>query len=174
MCYYLHACDGVALIVFSTIVMALWRSKIGLVPSPKPTPTKFNTTSNSCEPNLQLKPRPKPRKGAVHANLRLKLPLDTIYSKLKLTYDRIVHPESKCQDAFISVRTAAALHKSRLPLLLYTWLQTVDPKQVSCSVWFIILHAVVTQAKSDLVHQVQILTDLANDTWINATKVAGM
>ena len=156
-----NALPAVALIVFSTIVIALRRSKTGVsrvsfpkpipyrVSFPKPipyrvsfspTPTKFNTTSYSCEPNLQLQPRPiQPRKGAIHEieNLRLKLPPDSIYSNLKLTYDRIVLPESNCQDVFISVRTAAPFHKSRLPLLLYTWLQTVNPKQVWCSVWFI-------------------------------------
>ena len=57
-------------------------------------------------------------------------PPNTNYSKLGLTYDRMVLAESNCSDVFISVRTTAQFHRSRLLLLLYTWLQTVDPKQV--------------------------------------------
>ena len=65
----------------------------------------------------------------VKANQLIQSP-NTYYSKLGLTYDRIVLPESNCSDVFISVRTTAQFHRSRLLLLLYTWLQTVDPKQV--------------------------------------------
>ena len=66
----------------------------------------------------------------VKANQLIQSP-NTHYSKLGLTYDRIVLPESNCSDVFISVRTTAQFHRSRLLLLLYTWLQTVDPKQVN-------------------------------------------
>jgi len=59
--------------------------------------------------------------------------LNTNYSKLGLTYDRMVLAESNCSDVFVSVRTTAKFHRSRLLLLLYTWLQTVDPKQVDKS-----------------------------------------
>ena len=58
-------------------------------------------------------------------------PPNTNYSKLGLTYDRMVLAESNCSDVFISVRTTAQFHRSRLLLLLYTWLQTVDPKEVN-------------------------------------------
>jgi len=50
--------------------------------------------------------------------------------QLKVTYDRKVPPETNSSDVFMSVRTTTAFHKTRLQLLLHTWLQTVDPKQV--------------------------------------------
>ena len=52
---------------------------------------------------------------------------NTHYSKLNITYERV---ETNCSGVFISVRTTVKFHKSRLLLLLHTWLQTVDPKQV--------------------------------------------
>ena len=52
---------------------------------------------------------------------------NTNYSKLNITFERV---ESNCSGVFISVRTTVKFHKSRLLLLLHTWLQTVDPKQV--------------------------------------------
>ena len=55
-------------------------------------------------------------------------PSNTNYSKLNITYAKRV--ESNCSGVFISVRTTVKFHKSRLLLLLHTWLQTVDPKQV--------------------------------------------
>ena len=54
-------------------------------------------------------------------------PSNTNYSKLNITYERV---ETNCSGVFISVRTTVKFHKSRLLLLLHTWLQTVDPKQV--------------------------------------------
>jgi len=57
-------------------------------------------------------------------------PLLVKADKLNITYERIVLPESNCSDVFISVRTTMEFHRSRLLLLLYTWLQTVNPKQV--------------------------------------------
>ena len=57
-------------------------------------------------------------------------PLLVKANELNITYKRIVLPESNCSDVFISVRTTAQFHRSRLLLLLYTWLQTVNPKQV--------------------------------------------
>jgi len=79
-------------------------------------------------------------------NRLIRLPPNTTYSKLNLTYDRIVLPESNCSDVFISVRTSAPFHESRLLLLLHTWLQTVDPKQVDYSVHMI--HLEVTRSDS--------------------------
>ena len=55
-------------------------------------------------------------------------PSNTNYSKLNITYAERV--ETNCSGVFISVRTTVEFHKSRLLLLLHTWLQTVDPKQV--------------------------------------------
>ena len=56
---------------------------------------------------------------------------DTKHSNLTdITYERIFLPGKDSLDVFISVRTSQSLHKSRLKLLLHTWLQTVDPKQV--------------------------------------------
>ena len=55
-------------------------------------------------------------------------PSNTNYSKLNIIYAKRV--ESNCSGVFISVRTTVKFHKSRLLLLLHTWLQTVDPKQV--------------------------------------------
>ena len=49
---------------------------------------------------------------------------------LKATSDRMVAPKSNSLDVFMSVKTTTAFHKTRLHLLLHTWLQTVDPKQV--------------------------------------------
>ena len=54
-------------------------------------------------------------------------PSNTNYSKLNITYERV---ENNCSGVFISVRTTLKFHESRLLLLLHTWLQTVDPKQV--------------------------------------------
>ena len=54
-------------------------------------------------------------------------PSNTNYSKLNITYERV---ETNCSGVFISVRTTVKFHESRLLLLLHTWLQTVDPKQV--------------------------------------------
>ena len=56
---------------------------------------------------------------------------DTKHSNLTdITYERTFLPGKDSLDVFISVRTSQSLHKSRLKLLLHTWLQTVDPKQV--------------------------------------------
>ena len=56
---------------------------------------------------------------------------DTKHSNLTdITYERIFLPGKDSLDVFISVRTSQSLHKSRLKLLLHTWLQMVDPKQV--------------------------------------------
>lgn len=54
--------------------------------------------------------------------------------QLKVTYNRKVPPETNSSDVFMSVRTTTAFHKTRLQLLLHTWLQTVDPKQVDSQV----------------------------------------
>ena len=59
-------------------------------------------------------------------------PNDMKYSNLSVTYERMFLPENDSLDVFISVRTTSSLHGSRLMLLLQTWLQTVDPKQVHC------------------------------------------
>ena len=53
-----------------------------------------------------------------------------MYSKLNITYAEKVEFETNSSGVFISVRTTVKFHKSRLLLLLHTWLQTVDPKQV--------------------------------------------
>ena len=53
-----------------------------------------------------------------------------MYSKLNITYAERAEFETNCSGVFISVRTTVKFHKSRLLLLLHTWLQTVDPKQV--------------------------------------------
>ena len=51
------------------------------------------------------------------------------YSKLNITFERL-KIDNNCSSVFISLRTTVAFHKSRLLLLLLTWLQTVNPKQV--------------------------------------------
>ena len=86
---------------------------------PKAIPTN---RKNSSVPNSN---RSKPPK----ANQLLRAQ-NTSYSKLNLIYDRIVLPENNCSGVFISVRTTTKYHESRLMLLLHTWLQTIDPKQV--------------------------------------------
>jgi len=110
----------------------------------------------------------------VEAN-QLIQPSNTNYSKLSLTYDRVVLPD--CSDVFISVRTTAQFHRSRLLLLLYTWLQTVNPKQVNKSICILDMANPCTTAFIlilNLILQVQIVTDSINDTWINTAKRAGM
>lgn len=80
-------------------------------------------------PSLDHKKPPKEWR-VVATNTALILP-DTKYSKLNITYERVFLPEDH-SDVFVSVRTTVPFHKSRLMLLLYTWLQTIDPKQVHC------------------------------------------
>ena len=53
----------------------------------------------------------------------------TSYTKLNISFERI-KIDSSSSSVFISLRTTVAFHKSRLLLLLLTWLQTVNPKQV--------------------------------------------
>ena len=53
----------------------------------------------------------------------------TSYSKLNISFERI-KIDSSSLSVFLSLRTTVTFHKSRLLLLLLTWLQTVNPKQV--------------------------------------------
>lgn len=71
------------------------------------------------------------------------------YSKLNITFERL-KVDNNCSSVFISLRTTVTFHKSRLLLLLLTWLQTVNPKQVcwlNSFTWFLMGKCVV-QARS--------------------------
>ena len=97
---------------------------------------------------------------------------DTKHSNLTdITYERIFLPGKDSLDVFISVRTSQSFHKSRLKLLLHTWLQTVDPKQVRLPT---VAKAVSNWMETLLCIQVQINTDGSNDSYINAAKAAGV
>ena len=98
--------EAIALLVIATlwIIVTLIYSSAGR-PRGLPRPTPTNYTSTPWGENIS-------------------------HSKLNQTYDRILSPETNLSDVFISVRTATKFHKSRLMLLLHTWLQAVDPKQV--------------------------------------------
>ena len=64
-------------------------------------------------------------------NINRQLLQNNYYSQMNITYDRILLSElDSSSDVYVSVRTTALFHKSRLFLLLHTWLQTIDPKQV--------------------------------------------
>ena len=68
-------------------------------------------------------------------NINQHLLQNNYYSQMNITYDRIVLSELDTSDVYVSMRTTALFHKSRLFLLLHTWLQTIDPKQVyTCEV----------------------------------------
>ena len=64
-------------------------------------------------------------------NINRQLLQNNYYSQMNITYDRILLSElDSSSDVYVSMRTTALFHKSRLFLLLHTWLQTIDPKQV--------------------------------------------
>ena len=117
----------------------------------------------------------------VATNTALILP-DTKYSKLNITYERIFLPEDR-SDVFVSVRTTVPFHKSRLMILLYTWLQTIDPKQVHCYPrslhWWgyyspPCMHNHEHKPSPPLCMQVHIITESLNDSYIDAAKAQGL
>ena len=64
-------------------------------------------------------------------NINRQLLQNNYYSQMNITFDRILLSElDSSSDVYVSMRSTALFHKSRLFLLLHTWLQTIDPKQV--------------------------------------------
>ena len=127
-------------------------------------------TRRPLQPARSRSNRPKLNRSKLESTKRNQQ-VFTNYSKLSITYERA---ESDCSGVFISVRTTVKFHKSRLLLLLHTWLQTVDPKQVADLIK-------ITKSNSNLLNfvlQVQIITDFVNDSTmdpaIDAAKAAGM
>ena len=92
----------------------------------------FQTASKSMSVELQstLTTKLTARKRKT-ININRQLLQNNYYSQMNITFDRIVLSElDSSSDVYVSMRTTALFHKSRLFLLLHTWLQTIDPKQV--------------------------------------------
>ena len=71
------------------------------------------------------------KRRTIHMNINRQLLQNNYYSQMNITFDRILLSElDSSSDVYVSMRSTALFHKSRLFLLLHTWLQTIDPEQV--------------------------------------------
>ena len=133
-------------VVLTLSVMWICRPSAHPLPSSRilrtPKESRFQTTSGSTSVELQstlTSRKLKTRK----LNINKRLLQNNYHSQMNITYNRVVPTELNSSDVYVSVRTTPLFHKSRLLLLLHTWLQTIDPKQVYSRprpAWWLILN----------------------------------
>ena len=124
-------------VVLTLSVMWICRPKAHPLPSSRivwtPEGSRFQTTrsmSVELQSTLTTKKLTARKRTTININRQL-LQNINYYSQMNITYERIVLSElESSSDVYVSMRTTALFHKSRLLLLLHTWLQTIDPKQV--------------------------------------------